>query len=101
MSNPLFSWRYVLAAMSVAALAGVGPAHATGAVSTADHSKFKELEGPFEAGPEVTRACLQCHTEAARQIHKTKHWTWSVVNERTGQKLGRNTRSNASMIGRL
>ncbi|MGD2119736.1 MAG: hypothetical protein PVG66_15365, partial [Chromatiales bacterium] len=31
--------------------------------STADHSKFDELKGPFNNGPEVTRACLKCHTE--------------------------------------
>ena len=89
MSNPLCSRRFVLATMIVAILAGAGMARAGEAVSTADHSKFKALEGPFETGPEVTRACLTCHTEAAKQIHKTKHWTWSAVNERTGQKLGK------------
>ncbi len=25
------------------------------AASTADHSRFKELQGPFESGPEVTK----------------------------------------------
>jgi octaheme c-type cytochrome (tetrathionate reductase family) len=89
MSNPLFFWRVFLATMIVATLAGGGMALAGEAVSTADHSKFKGLEGPFETGPEVTRACLTCHTEAAKQIHKTKHWTWSAVNEKTGQKLGK------------
>ena len=44
--------------------------------STADHSKFKELDRVFDSGPEVTKACLTCHTEAATQIHKTQHWTW-------------------------
>ncbi len=57
--------------------------------STADHSKFKELKGPFKTGPEVTQACLICHTEAAKQVHKTKHWTWEVVNPATGRKLGK------------
>ncbi len=89
MSKPLFFWRLFLGATIVAALAATGAALAGEAVSTADHSKFKELEGPFETGPEVTRACLQCHTEAAKQVHKTKHWTWSAVNEQTGQKLGK------------
>jgi hypothetical protein len=41
--------------------------------STADHVKFKELQRSFASGPEVTKACLSCHTEAAKQIHKTKH----------------------------
>jgi octaheme c-type cytochrome (tetrathionate reductase family) len=43
---------------------------------TADHSKFEVLKQPFENGPEVTKACLSCHTEAAKQIQKTIHWRW-------------------------
>lgn len=58
-------------------------------VSTADHSKFKELQKGFATGPEVTKACLTCHTEAAKQIHRTKHWTWEFNNPDTGQKLGK------------
>lgn len=44
--------------------------------STADHTKFEQLKGPFAQGSDVTRACLSCHTEAARQIQATMHWTW-------------------------
>ena len=44
--------------------------------STADHSKFKVLDQDFQTGPEVTKACLSCHTEASLQVHKTYHWTW-------------------------
>lgn len=68
------------------------PAHADEATSkdtTADHSKFKELKGPFSTGPEVTKACLTCHTEAAKQIQRTKHWTWDYVNPQTKQRLGK------------
>lgn len=43
---------------------------------TADHSKFEVLQQSFKSGPEVTRACLSCHTEAAKQIQKTLHWRW-------------------------
>ena len=43
--------------------------------STADHAKFKVLNQEFATGPEVTKACLTCHTEAGRQVHKTYHWT--------------------------
>lgn len=57
--------------------------------STADHTKFEQLKGPFSGGPEVTKSCLLCHTEAAKQIHKTKHWTWQFKNEETGQTLGK------------
>jgi octaheme c-type cytochrome (tetrathionate reductase family) len=57
--------------------------------STADHSKFKALDREFDSGPEVTKACLSCHTEAAKQIQKTLHWKWEVVNPYTKQVLGK------------
>ncbi|MBI4984158.1 MAG: tetrathionate reductase family octaheme c-type cytochrome [Rhodocyclales bacterium] len=57
--------------------------------STADHSKFKELQQVFKTGPDVTRACLACHTEAAKQVMKTKHWTWEWLNPENSQKLGK------------
>ena len=44
---------------------------------TADHSKFPQLKKKFTKGPEVTKTCLSCHTEAASQFHKTIHWTWA------------------------
>lgn len=59
--------------------------------TTADHSKFKELDGPFATGPDVTAACLKCHTEAANQIQHTTHWTWAFDNPVTGQHLGKRT----------
>jgi hypothetical protein len=57
--------------------------------TTADHSKFKELQREFGSGSEVTKACLTCHTEAALQIHRTKHWTWELLNPATQQRLGK------------
>ena len=57
--------------------------------TTADHSKFKELDQVFKSGPEVTKACLSCHTEAAKQVHRTKHWTWEFLNPENKQKLGK------------
>ncbi len=53
--------------------------------STADHSRFKDLDQEFAAGPEVTKACLKCHNTAASQIHDTVHWTWAG---RKGDKKG-------------
>jgi octaheme c-type cytochrome (tetrathionate reductase family) len=43
---------------------------------TADHRRFEALKKELKSGPEVTRACLTCHTEAARQVMQTSHWTW-------------------------
>lgn len=39
-----------------------------------DHTSL--LPGPFVAGSDVTRACLQCHPDAAQQVMATTHWTW-------------------------
>ncbi len=70
--------------------ANVAPAAVPKAVtSTADHSKFKELQQSFKSGPEVTKACLACHTEASKQLHKTKHWTWEFRNPENNQVLGK------------
>lgn len=57
--------------------------------STADHSQFEVLHQQFSTGPEVTKACLSCHTEASKQLHKTSHWNWTFENKLTGQKLGK------------
>ena len=46
-------------------------------LSTADHSRFQELDRQFATGPEVTKACLKCHNLAASQFHDTIHWTWN------------------------
>ena len=46
-------------------------------LSTADHSRFQELDRKFVSGPDVTKACLKCHNLAASQFHDTIHWTWN------------------------
>lgn len=81
-------WPLLGLALSLAAPPG-GAAVPEKQASTADHSKFEELQQTFATGPEVTRACLKCHTEASRQLHKTTHWTWEYNHEKTGQRLGK------------
>lgn len=63
---------------------------ATERFSTADHSKFPELQKEFKTGPEVTAACLGCHTEAAHQIMQTSHWTWicPIAREELAERHG-------------
>lgn len=39
-----------------------------------DHSAL--LQGPYESGPEVTQACLECHQDAGFEVMQTVHWTW-------------------------
>ena len=79
-----FTLYFSKASIFLALLTGVAYAS-----STADHSKFKELQGGFDSGPEVTSACIKCHTEAAKQIHKTKHWTWEFLNPDNRQRVGK------------
>jgi octaheme c-type cytochrome (tetrathionate reductase family) len=85
MRNKLFS---TLPLIALIASISVNVAIAAGQ-STADHSLFKTLDQAFQSGPQVTKACLECHTEAAKQIHKTTHWTWEYENPDTGQLLGK------------
>lgn len=88
----------VLRVLTTACLIVAGQV-AVAATSTADHSRFEVLQGPFASGEDVTKACLSCHTEAARQVMATRHWTWEYTNPDTGQKLGKKTMLNGFCIG--
>ncbi|HEX9625769.1 MAG TPA: tetrathionate reductase family octaheme c-type cytochrome [Acidiferrobacterales bacterium] len=80
--------------LAVVSLLVSGAAHSAATSTTADHAKFKELQRSFASGPEVTKACLTCHTEAAKQVHRTKHWTWDYLNPGTQQRLGKKNMVN-------
>ncbi|MCF8068076.1 MAG: tetrathionate reductase family octaheme c-type cytochrome [Desulfobacterales bacterium] len=56
---------------------------------TADHSKFETLNKQFDSGPEITNACLSCHSEAENQFHKTIHWTWTAGSDLDGAIIGK------------
>ncbi|NPA06260.1 MAG: tetrathionate reductase family octaheme c-type cytochrome [Chloroflexi bacterium] len=58
-------------------------------VSTADHTKFEILKQPFQTAPEVTKACLSCHTEAAKQVMATTHWTWVYQDPDSAETWGK------------
>lgn len=94
-SGKVWSW-LVAALFLIAAIPGATLAHsAERSGSTADHSSFDILKKPFASGPEVTKACLTCHTEAAKQVQSSIHWTWDYTNPETGQKLGKSRVINA------
>ena len=41
------------------------------------HVDHKDIvQGEFTTGQDVTRACLECHEDAAADLMKTTHWTW-------------------------
>jgi hypothetical protein len=56
---------------------------------TSDHSQHEILNQPFASGPEVTKACLSCHNQAALQFHQTIHWTWLDPITEKSAKLGK------------
>ncbi|MEA3277742.1 MAG: tetrathionate reductase family octaheme c-type cytochrome [Pseudomonadota bacterium] len=92
MSKKDFNLLYPLLALMLSAVtfnAGAQAQTEETPASTADHTKFEELQQTFTSGPEVTKACLKCHTEASKQLHKSLHWTWEFDHEKTGQRLGK------------
>ncbi len=62
--------------------------------STADHSQFDALKRSFASGPEVTEACLSCHTEADNQLMHEIHFTWDYKSQ-AGQSLGKSNVINS------
>jgi octaheme c-type cytochrome (tetrathionate reductase family) len=41
------------------------------------HVDHKDIvKGDFKTGQDVTRACLECHKDAASDLMATTHWTW-------------------------
>lgn len=87
------------AAAQTSAIPAATPSQEKPKQSTADHSKFRQLQKPFKTGEEVTEACLSCHTEAAKQVMATKHWTWDFKQVHTGQRLGKKNVLNPFCIG--
>lgn len=39
-----------------------------------DHSAI--IQGPFESGQDVTKTCLSCHPNVAKDYMHTSHWQW-------------------------
>lgn len=56
---------------------------------TVDHANVDALQKKFKSGPEVTQACLSCHSEAENQFHKTIHWTWKAGATENGAVRGK------------
>jgi len=63
-----------------------------------NHSEFEILQQDFASGPEVTKACLSCHIDAAAEIQSTTHWTWEYEHPETGQLLGKQNVINSFCI---
>lgn len=68
------------------------------AMTTADHSTFDALNKNFKSGPEVTAACLSCHTEAAKQLQESIHFSWEF-HDKDGKLPGKKTVINNFCVG--
>ncbi|MCP4935519.1 MAG: tetrathionate reductase family octaheme c-type cytochrome [bacterium] len=55
-------------------------------VALADSWHERHLSGPFADGPDVTKACLECHEREARDFIKHVHWKWSSLQNVPGHK---------------
>lgn len=55
-------------------------------ITFAEDGHTHRIKGPFATGPDVTKACLQCHEEQAREFIKHEHWTWSAKQSVPGHK---------------
>ena len=55
------------------------------AVSAGANEEHKSITGPFATPMDVTKKCLECHENAAVDVMKTTHWTWSSEEEVAGK----------------
>ena len=67
--------------------------------SHTDHTHL--LKGPYETGQEVTKACLECHPDAADQMMGTAHFTWEsepvqLLGREEPVTIGKKTQNNNS-----
>jgi octaheme c-type cytochrome (tetrathionate reductase family) len=57
------------------------------------------VKGPFTNGPEVTKACLECHEKEATDVMKTTHFTWKgTPNHVIGLEKSKQQFGKANMI---
>ena len=58
-----------------------------------DHAHL--IKGPLEDAHAVTRTCLSCHPDSAKEVMSTSHWTWQGDRaERGGRTLRIGKRNN-------
>ena len=67
-----------------------------------NHAAF--FDEPFETGQDVTRACLECHEEAGRDLMGTAHFQWlgdevDVKGDGKMQRIGKKNLINNFCIG--
>ena len=84
-------------AMTVITLLGTLTLSVSAVATSPQENPHKAMTGPFESPMAVTKACLMCHPDAAKDIMKTSHWTWELEQEIPGRgkvKLGKKNAIN-------
>jgi len=76
--------------------------HVPLALPGTNHSPL--IQEPIESGPAATGVCLECHADAAREVMKTKHWTWeshdvSIAGRTEPVRIGKKNLINNFCIG--
>ena len=69
---------------------------------TTDHSKLESLQKNFSTPQEVTEACINCHTEAHKQVMQSNHWNWEreeFIKDRGIVYIGKKNAINNFCIG--
>jgi octaheme c-type cytochrome (tetrathionate reductase family) len=70
-----------------------------GAVANAATDHKSLVKGPFKSGEDVTRVCLQCHENQAKDFIKTTHWTWKgIPNHLKGKEKSKEEYGKSNMI---
>ncbi len=52
-------------------------------------SEHLDNQGPFPTPMAVTESCLECHDEAAKEVMRSSHWTWSAKQRLGGKDVMR------------
>lgn len=67
-----------------------------------DHARF--FTQPFKRPQDVTKSCLQCHPQAAKDLMKTVHWKWEgdpvkIPGHKDPMKIGKKNLINNFCLG--
>ncbi|MDR9502399.1 MAG: tetrathionate reductase family octaheme c-type cytochrome [Desulfurivibrionaceae bacterium] len=64
-----------------------------GASLVSANEDHKSITGPFATPMDVTKKCLECHEDAAKEVMGTSHWTWELEQEIDGKMVKRGKRN--------
>ena len=60
----------------------------------ANHNHKDSIKGPIHEPQDVTRQCLKCHQDEAKDFMKTSHWRWSLEQKVDGKTVDRGKKNS-------